>query len=616
MRKCLLVCQSIVIAFILLISCQSSKPLQLHPENPHYFLYKGKPQILIGSTEHYGAVLNLDFDYTTYLNTLQNDGLNLTRIFSGVYCEHPQAFNITNNTLAPVSGKYICPWARSTISGYYNGGNKFDLGKWDETYFRRLKDFIEQAARHDVVVELVLFCTYYGDEQWNLSPLNSINNINDIGKIGSTEVLTLKDERLTEVQTAMVRKIVTELNSYDNLYYEICNEPYFAGVTLEWQKHIARIITETEHVLPKKHLIAQNIANNAMKIENPDKNISIFNFHYAISEAMDQNYRLNKALGDDETGFVGTGDEPYRIEGWNFLISGGSLYDHLDYSFAVGYENGTFQYPPSQPGGGGTSLRSQFKIMKSFLYDLDFIKMKPLQEVFSGGIPQTHSARILGNPGLAYAGYFFKKSENDVNYSLRWTGKIVPDFSETYTFYSVADDGTRLWIDGKLLIDDWTTHAPEERQGKIELKAGKAVDIRLEYFQGLGGASASLFWSSKSLKREIIPAAAFRLRGENKKGLQLELFNDIELQKFRQHTIVDKIEFNGNLSEIFKIDEFKLIVKPELIIPAGTYNYQWINTKTGNIRQENSLVHAGGIMILEAPEFNTDIALKITAKSD
>ena len=49
-------------------------PIALHPDNPHYFLFRGKPTILITSGEHYGAVLNLDFDYSKYLDTLAADG--------------------------------------------------------------------------------------------------------------------------------------------------------------------------------------------------------------------------------------------------------------------------------------------------------------------------------------------------------------------------------------------------------------------------------------------------------------------------------------------------------------------------------------------------------------
>src|SRR2546422_2490880 len=74
------------------------KPLALHPDNPHYFVFRGQPTVLISSGEHYGAVLNLDFDYVKYLETLCRDGLNLTRTFSGAYVEPAGAFNIASNT--------------------------------------------------------------------------------------------------------------------------------------------------------------------------------------------------------------------------------------------------------------------------------------------------------------------------------------------------------------------------------------------------------------------------------------------------------------------------------------------------------------------------------------
>ncbi len=58
-------------------------PLSLHPDNPHYFVFRERPTVLITSGEHYGAVLNLDFDYKTYLETLKNEGLNHTRTWVG-----------------------------------------------------------------------------------------------------------------------------------------------------------------------------------------------------------------------------------------------------------------------------------------------------------------------------------------------------------------------------------------------------------------------------------------------------------------------------------------------------------------------------------------------------
>src|SRR5687767_3972731 len=101
------------VAAVSLTACkspQSKKPIALHPDNPHYFLYENRPEILITSGEHYGAVVNLDFNYITYLDELSKNNLNLTRTFTGVYLDPPGAFNIEGNTLSPPPEKFICPW--------------------------------------------------------------------------------------------------------------------------------------------------------------------------------------------------------------------------------------------------------------------------------------------------------------------------------------------------------------------------------------------------------------------------------------------------------------------------------------------------------------------------
>jgi hypothetical protein len=380
------------------------RPIQLHPENPHYFLWRGKPTVLITSTEHYGGVLNRAFDYRKYFETLESLGFNLTRTFSGAYCEPFGAFGIQNNTLAPAKNRLICPWARSEQPGYANGGNKFDLTKWDPAYFQRLRDFLGEAGKHGIVVELVLFCPFYEDSMWNLSPMNAGNNVNGIGTMKRTEVYTLKYPRLLAVQDAMVRRIVGELRDFDNLYYEICNEPYFGGVTLEWQAHIAQTITDAEAGFDSKHLIAQNIANKYQKITDPNPLVSIFNFHYAKPpDAVTDNYGLSRVIGDDETGFAGSEPKPYRLEGWDFIIAGGAVYDNLDYSFSVGHEDGTGKV--NAPGGGGAVLHEQLGILSSFINSFNFVKMTPDNSVIKGGVPDKATARALVDEGRAYVIY-------------------------------------------------------------------------------------------------------------------------------------------------------------------------------------------------------------------
>ncbi len=378
-----------------------AEPIRLHPDNPHYFLWRGKPTILVTSGEHYGAVLNRAFDYKKYLARLEKCGFNLTRTFSGVYCEQPGAFKIADNPLAPAQGQLLCPWARSETPGYARGGNKFDLARWDEAYFARLKDFVAEAGRRGVVVELVLFCPFYKDDQWKLSPMNAANNTGGIGRLKREEVYALKDAKLTDVQRRMVRKIVAELRDFDNLYYEICNEPYFGGVTHPWQAEIARVIAETEKELGVEHLIAQNIANKFRKVEKPDPRVSIFNFHYAEARAAAENYHLGKALGDDETGFRGRAPTPYRIEGWEFLLSGGAVYSNLDYSFSVGHEDGSAT--TDAPGSGGPAIQEQLAVLKGFVEGFDFLSMRPDRSVIKGVSGKGSRATALVEPGRQYA---------------------------------------------------------------------------------------------------------------------------------------------------------------------------------------------------------------------
>ena len=99
----------------------------------------------------------------------------------------------------------------------------------------------------------------------------------------------------------------------------------------------------------------------------------------------------------------------------------------------------------------------------------------------------------------------------EANYSARWTGLIAPPETGDYVFIVAADGGARLWIDGKNVFDDWTSHAPSENVmgsvgcvpnlGKpIRLEAGKAHPIKLEYKHSGGPAKMHLRWAHWPLR--------------------------------------------------------------------------------------------------------------------
>lgn len=91
------------------------------------------------------------------------------------------------------------------------------------------------------------------------------------------------------------------------------------------------------------------------------------------------------------------------------------------------------------------------------------------------------------------------------NFSVRWTGQVEPMYSETYTFYTIADDGVRLSVNGQKLIDNWSDHSWVENSGTVALNAGQKYDITMEYYERTGSAVAKLLWSSPSQAKEAVP---------------------------------------------------------------------------------------------------------------
>ena len=215
----------LLMAFLIPGKLPAQNTLRLRTANHHYLMYQNKPIVLITSAEHYGELINLDFDYVKYLDALNKEGMNNTRVFSGAYVERKDDIKFMHygNTLAPKPGRLITPWKLSNVPGYANGGNKFDLDQWNEQYFSRAKDLIKQAAKRHIMVEFTLFGNQYGDGIYSYSPLFPGNNIEGVGikgKGGFIYFQSLQDAALVARQDAVVVKIVKELNDFDNLYYD------------------------------------------------------------------------------------------------------------------------------------------------------------------------------------------------------------------------------------------------------------------------------------------------------------------------------------------------------------------------------------------------------------
>ncbi len=108
-------------------------------------------------------------------------------------------------------------------------------------------------------------------------------------------------------------------------------------------------------------------------------------------------------------------------------------------------------------------------------------------------------------PGIAAPGGPYPDRQD---YSLRWTGFVEAMETATYTFSVTCDDGGRLWVDGKPLVDSWKGQGATEYTGTIELAAHSLHPITLEYFQGGGAQALTLAWSTPTMPKQPIPASA------------------------------------------------------------------------------------------------------------
>jgi len=96
---------------------------------------------------------------------------------------------------------------------------------------------------------------------------------------------------------------------------------------------------------------------------------------------------------------------------------------------------------------------------------------------------------------LTWDGSGIHEKVNSTNISIRWTGELIPALSGKYNIAFSGDDGYRVWIDGNLILESWKKQSPYTLTKIIELKAKQRYNLKVEYYQELGGAVAQLKWA-------------------------------------------------------------------------------------------------------------------------
>jgi hypothetical protein len=262
--------------------------LQVHPQNPRYFADpSGKAVWLTGShtwanfQERGVKGRTADFDYERYLDFLERHGHNFVRMWRWEHAKWMQfASAATAVRYEPMA------YERTGPGIALDGLPTFDLTRFDQAYFDRLRRRVAAAGQRGIYVSVMLFQGFSVEQKgtpgvdpnrgnpWDGHPYNARNNVNGVdgdlnGDGEGIETHTLANPAVTRLQEDYIRKVVDTLNDLDNVLWEISNESH--PKSIDWQYHMIRFLRECEASQPKRHLIGMTSSpiNNPPLFDSP-----------------------------------------------------------------------------------------------------------------------------------------------------------------------------------------------------------------------------------------------------------------------------------------------------------------------------------------------------------
>lgn len=405
-------------SLLILVSILYSKnlsamvPLRISTDNPRYFTDNvGKPIYLTGSHTwtNFQDAGSKDpppkFDFPGYLEFLEKHNHNFFRLWNweqAKWVVHTRE----NFWFEPL------PYSRSGPGTALDGKPKFDLTKFSETYFQRLRQRVEQAAAKNIYVAVMLFNGFSiecketeGDKSyldrikrtlqslWNDSggcqknrnpwrghPLNRHNNVNgidgDLDRDGEgKEIHTLKIPAVTRLQEQYVRKMIDTLNDLPNVLWEISNES--PSDSIKWQYHFIHFIKKYESVKYRQHPVGMTVTwpggKNADLWNSPADWISP-NDHNSDS------YKENPPVAEGKKVILSDTDHLWGIGGnhkwvWKSFLRG------LNPIFMDPYNGKEFEYHPTKPEWD--LIRSNMGYTLVYARKIDLKHMKPHPELAS-----------------------------------------------------------------------------------------------------------------------------------------------------------------------------------------------------------------------------------------
>ena len=249
--------------------CEATGPLRVLPENPRYFTDGHGKAIYLTGSHTWSNLVDLGqtdpppvFNFEGYLDFIKRHNHNLIRLWRWelTKCQYQEGDAL----------RYAepFPWLRTGPGTALDGKPKFDLSKFDELYFDRLRSRVIAAKEKGIYVLIMLF-EGYGMQAfpapwcWDGHPFNINNNVNGVngdvdGDGKGLETHTLRVPEITALQKAYVKKAVDVVNDMDNVLYEIANESHSGSDA--WQNHMIDYIHSYEANKPKQHPVLYSSA--------------------------------------------------------------------------------------------------------------------------------------------------------------------------------------------------------------------------------------------------------------------------------------------------------------------------------------------------------------------
>jgi hypothetical protein len=374
--------------------------LRRHPTNGRYFTDDTGRAILLAGAHVWNNLQDMSptdpvqhMDFEVYLDWLEARGHNFIRLWRWELPFWDTVGAWKSNSLFMRVAPH--PWLRTGPGNAIGGGAKFDLGKFDETYFRRLRTRCRLAQERGIYVSIMLFegwALQTMQNAWIYHPFNPLNNINridgDLDKTGKgLGIYTGRSPEILAIQQTYVRNVLETVNDLDNVLFEISNENH--PPSKHWQYGMIEFIRECEASMPKQHPVGMTFqqigGNNDPLFASPADWIS-------PGEVGGQSYINNPPPADGSKVILSDTDHLWGVGGdiawvWRTVLRGINplFMDCYDHKVLQNWEHEKDMEAVRRTMGYAVSLSRR----------ADFGSMVPRGDLASSGY-------CLANPGMEY----------------------------------------------------------------------------------------------------------------------------------------------------------------------------------------------------------------------